>query len=350
MQDRTAAIAGAGIIGLATALELANAGWHVTVFDQREAMSEASRAAAGMLAGLDSGNASRASPPRPPQPLHLSRLPRPREALSARTHPAPHPPHGPGRIPSSGDARCSLSTRFARWPLGSSPAACSFSSSKKRASTPGISPRLSLPPCALPASISTSIHRSSASARRLRRRILKRRRVLFPPALPQCRRRLVSALDASLPVFPRKGHMLTAELPGVLQTQCVLRTPEVYIVPRGANRYTIGSTVEDAGFDRTVDPLQHPCALPERHPSVAAAAQSRHRGKLGGLAPRLRATICPSSTPPLKTAGSPPATSETAFCSPRPPPASCPMDRRPRSRDRPHSLPPRPLRPASLSS
>jgi glycine oxidase len=50
--------------------------------------------------------------------------------------------------------------------------------------------------------------------------------------------------------------MLTAELPGEVQMQCVLRTPNVYIVPRGASRYTVGSTVEDAGFDRTVDPLR----------------------------------------------------------------------------------------------
>jgi glycine oxidase len=37
---------------------------------------------------------------------------------------------------------------------------------------------------------------------------------------------------------------------------CVLRSPSVYVIPRGGNRYTIGSTVEDVGFDRTVDPLR----------------------------------------------------------------------------------------------
>lgn len=60
------------------------------------------------------------------------------------------------------------------------------------------------------------------------------------------------ALNPALPVFPRKGHMLTAELAGPVQMSCVLRTPKVYIVPRGGNRYTIGPTVEDAEFDRTV--------------------------------------------------------------------------------------------------
>jgi glycine oxidase len=63
-------------------------------------------------------------------------------------------------------------------------------------------------------------------------------------------------LDEALPVAPRKGHMLTAELRGHKQMQCVLRAPGVYIVPRGGNRYTVGSTVEDAGFDRTTDSRQ----------------------------------------------------------------------------------------------
>jgi glycine oxidase len=33
----------------------------------------------------------------------------------------------------------------------------------------------------------------------------------------------------------------------------VLRTPTLYLVPRGDGRIVIGSTVEDAGFDRTID-------------------------------------------------------------------------------------------------
>ena len=47
---KTVTIAGAGIIGLTTAWRLAQRGWKVTVFDHREAVSEASWAAAGMLA------------------------------------------------------------------------------------------------------------------------------------------------------------------------------------------------------------------------------------------------------------------------------------------------------------
>ena len=47
---KNVAIAGAGIVGLTTAWRLARQGWRVTVFDRREALHEASWAAAGMLA------------------------------------------------------------------------------------------------------------------------------------------------------------------------------------------------------------------------------------------------------------------------------------------------------------
>ena len=66
MKTADVAIAGGGIIGLATALELAAAGRKVVVFDRGEAMSEASRAAAGMLAGED--------PENPPELRELARL------------------------------------------------------------------------------------------------------------------------------------------------------------------------------------------------------------------------------------------------------------------------------------
>src|SRR6185312_10200681 len=56
MNHTDAAIAGAGIIGLATALELAAAGLRVTVFERGQAMRESSWAAAGMLAAADPEN------------------------------------------------------------------------------------------------------------------------------------------------------------------------------------------------------------------------------------------------------------------------------------------------------
>jgi glycine oxidase len=60
------------------------------------------------------------------------------------------------------------------------------------------------------------------------------------------------------PVTPRKGQMLSVALPDSLGLASVIRTPEVYIVPRffgpRARRAVIGATVEDAGFDTTTYP------------------------------------------------------------------------------------------------
>lgn len=255
MQDRKAVIAGAGIIGLATALELADAGWHVTVFDQREAMSEASRAAAGMLAGHDPENASAlrelAHLSLRLYPSFLARI----EALSGRAVPLRTrrtAQGGPQRLPGTtaltADELRSLApevdsdslefflleeTSFDAWDLAEAlPAAARAAGVHLHENTPVLRVR----------SGGTGVYvetgHGSVSA------------TVFLNATGAW----ASTLDPSLRVFPRKGHMLTVELSGDPQTQCVLRTDHVYIVPRGLNRYTIGSTVEDAGFDRTVDP------------------------------------------------------------------------------------------------
>jgi glycine oxidase len=61
------------------------------------------------------------------------------------------------------------------------------------------------------------------------------------------------------PVRPRKGQMLAVRLPASLDLGTVIRTPEVYIVPRtdgpNAGLAIIGATIEDAGFDLTVHAL-----------------------------------------------------------------------------------------------
>jgi glycine oxidase len=54
------------------------------------------------------------------------------------------------------------------------------------------------------------------------------------------------------PVRPRKGQMLYLQ-PQTSVLQHVLRTPEVYIVPRSSGKILIGATVEDVGFDKSVE-------------------------------------------------------------------------------------------------
>jgi len=59
--------------------------------------------------------------------------------------------------------------------------------------------------------------------------------------------------EARLPIRPVKGQILRLrdpDGPGLLER--VLRTSEVYVVPRGDGRYVLGATVEERGFDTGV--------------------------------------------------------------------------------------------------
>lgn len=251
------AIAGAGIIGLSTALELSAAGCHVTVFDQSEAMGEASRAAAGMLAGAD-----------PENPAELRELARLSlgcyaefldrvETLSGKKVPirttctlqgVHEVPHGAQplsalevreRAPGANiDGRHFLlleERSLDAWDLAEAlPAAARAAGIDLREVTPVSGVR----------SNSRGVELTTAAGSFSAGAFLNATGAWAP------------ALEPALPVKPRKGHLLTVELPGSVQMECVLRTPGIYIVPRGAGRYTIGSTVEDAGFDRSVDPLR----------------------------------------------------------------------------------------------
>ncbi len=60
--------------------------------------------------------------------------------------------------------------------------------------------------------------------------------------------------DLQLPVRPVKGQLFTVASPPGINLTHVIRTPDVYLVPRSEGRILIGSTVEEAGFDTTVDP------------------------------------------------------------------------------------------------
>ena len=71
---------------------------------------------------------------------------------------------------------------------------------------------------------------------------------------------LSSALLPSLRITPRKGQMLTVRTPPSLASGIVLRSHAIYMVPRlhglSAGRTVVGATVEDVGFDRSIDPRQ----------------------------------------------------------------------------------------------
>lgn len=57
----------------------------------------------------------------------------------------------------------------------------------------------------------------------------------------------------SMPLRPVKGQMLSLAMPTRNLLRHVIRTPEVYLVPRSDGRLLIGATLEEAGYDKHVD-------------------------------------------------------------------------------------------------
>jgi glycine oxidase len=262
MNSADVAIAGAGIIGLTSALELKDAGCNVTVFDQGEAMSEASRAAAGMLAGADPENPTElrelAKLSLACYPGFLARV----EDLSAKRIPirttttVQGVKHLPATLDHATILRTVLSEREvnARAP-GANTAGWKFLLLEEQ-SIDAWDLAEALPAAARAAGIelreNTSVFTVRGGTSGVD--IVTADGTFSAGSFLNATGAWAPSLDRSLPVAPRKGHMLTTELPGELQMHCVLRTASVYIIPRGATRYTIGSTLEDAGFDRNVDP------------------------------------------------------------------------------------------------
>ena len=73
-----------------------------------------------------------------------------------------------------------------------------------------------------------------------------------------------------LPTRPVKGQMLCLAMPSREFIRHVIRTPDVYLIPRSDGRLLVGATVEEAGFDKRTDAT----AMQRFHRSALALAQS----------------------------------------------------------------------------
>jgi glycine oxidase len=78
----------------------------------------------------------------------------------------------------------------------------------------------------------------------------------------------------AIPTRPVKGQMLCLAMPSRDLLKHVIRTPDVYLIPRTDGRLLVGATVEEAGFDKrtvpaTIQRLHH--AALERVPKLADA-------------------------------------------------------------------------------
>ena len=58
----------------------------------------------------------------------------------------------------------------------------------------------------------------------------------------------------AFPARPVKGQMLCVAMPQKELVRHVVRTPDVYLIPRSDGRLVIGATQEEAGFDKQTVP------------------------------------------------------------------------------------------------
>jgi glycine oxidase len=260
------AIAGAGIIGLSLALDLASRGLKVVVLDRGRAMAESSWAAAGMLAATDPENSPALDPlarfSLARYPDYLNHI----EQLSGRKVPLRSAP--------------TLQAIAADTPTDAIKAARKLTPAELRALAPGLSftdrtflqldeqsldPRdlcAALPLAAVTAGVSLREYSPVISIDAEAARV-----TLQTAAAPIAAAHFVNCAGAwaespalgRLPpghprVAPAKGQIALVRLRGPESLNVVLRTPEIYLVPRGDGRIVVGATVEQAGYDKTVHP------------------------------------------------------------------------------------------------
>jgi len=80
----------------------------------------------------------------------------------------------------------------------------------------------------------------------------------------------------AFPTRPVKGQMLCLASPSRNLLKHVIRSPEVYLIPRSNGRILAGTTVEEAGFDRRTDVA----TIQRLHHAAIAIVPALHNGKM----------------------------------------------------------------------
>ena len=267
-----AIVIGAGLIGLSLAWRLARAGARLLLLDRREPGQEASHAGGGMIADLD-----------PVLPDELRELAHRSAALF------------PSFVAElSGESERSIDLRddgviaFEQHPIGESAGIRALRAAEALA----LEPRLHLPPdpaylmqersvdprdlvTALLAALckrstQVEIRTGEAAVKILAERgraegVVTERASYAAARVINCAGAWACQIGGPrLPTQPVKGHMLALAFPGELAMdesvreekrvlRHVLRSRWCYLVPRTNGRYVVGSTVEPAGFDKTLN-------------------------------------------------------------------------------------------------
>jgi glycine oxidase len=245
-------IAGAGIIGLSTALELQRRGAQVLVLDRGQPGQEASSAAAGMLAPSD-----------PETPLAL----RPLAFRSAELY-----PEFVRMLESASGVIADFRRQGTIAFLDSStvpPQYQPLTSQELSGKEPALDPHgrkvffvqdNSVDPALLARAALAAASRNGIEVRaNIAVSEIRRRGEAFEVhagSEPLSARTVVGCRGAwsGVPVKPRKGQSLYVQPQEIGFLQHVVAAPEVYLVPRSSGKILIGATVEDVGYDKTVQP------------------------------------------------------------------------------------------------
>lgn len=233
-------IAGAGLIGMACALEFRRRGLRVALVERGQAGQEASSAAAGMLASHDPANPvalralselSLALYPDFLQQLgELGGIAVPLEtAWTLEAHDGTHAEVVPQGLPRDGFAQLQESS---------------------------LDPR-KLVAAAVQTIRSTDVGLHEGTSVQSYRAGGDGVEVVTSGETLQCGHLLdCTGAWSGMHVRPAKGQMLRLHAPGALAAgalgNVVVRTPEIYLVPRLDGSVVIGATIEDAGFDKTL--------------------------------------------------------------------------------------------------
>jgi glycine oxidase len=260
--DPDICIAGAGIIGLCLALELHRRGARVAVLDRSAPLAEASTAAAGMLAADDPHN--------PPELRSLAEL-------SLSLYPA-----FLNTLERISGINVPFQTDIALQASQSGAHATNTQLTPEALSRllPSLIPNRhsfvlldehSLDPRQLASALLAAV-RTTTIDLRSHTPVLSTRSegnaieihtptgTLHATQFVDCTGAWATATSylSNIQVAPKKGQMLAVSLPPSLPLNFVVRTPDIYIVPRtsgpSAGRAIIGATIEDAGFDKTLHP------------------------------------------------------------------------------------------------
>jgi glycine oxidase len=254
-------VVGGGVIGLSVALELRRAGAEVALIDKREPGREASHAAGGMIADLD---------PSLPEAL------RPLAHASAAMYPEfVHLLEDESGLKI--DFRTNGTLAFVEHPVHESESVRGLKADEVKRLEPAIEPphdpayfmkENAVDPRDLVAALLATVRHRQVEVvtgspvleilteHGTATGVRTERAAYHAKSIVNCAGAWAAQIrPLAIPTRPVKGHMLSLVFPEAKEAVLthVVRSRWCYVLPRSTGKYVVGSTVEPAGFDKSVN-------------------------------------------------------------------------------------------------